>query len=233
MRLFELVPDDTYDTYIEAGHRWNLPGVKCATCGATWGNVGVAYPAVDLSVLSNANEYREPWPVAWPEFEKLRSAVVPLLPSGAPAPPGTGLGPLVGRARGTFPSLTWQNSWTVLVHTTVLTALRGRGVGLCGGVAQLKHRGEMPELTELQLMSIGQLAPSCLPPEGFARCSSCGREAVTRPERVIVDGASVSEAPPIFRLSDLTTMILATEAAVDAIVDLKLEGARFEEIQLV
>src|SRR5947209_1120664 len=122
--LYEIVPDDSYHHYIEARHRWGLPGVRCEACGATWGNVGVAYPAVDLSGLPNSRPYTKRWPVPWTEFVSLRAVVLSLLPPGAIVPPGTGLGPLIGRANGTFPDVAWQHPWTMLIRSEALARLR-------------------------------------------------------------------------------------------------------------
>ncbi len=231
--LYELLPDDSYDNYIEASHRWGLPGVRCEACGATWGNAGVAYPTADLSSLPNSQRYTSLWPVPWTEFEGLRAAVLPLLPAGALAPPGTDLGPLVGRARGTFPELVWQNPWTILAHSDVILRLSEKGVRrLVGAVAQLTGRRQLPQLVELQLEPHGCMSPSSLPFGGAPPCTTCGRRGITRPSQVIIDRCSIPMDHDIFRLTDLTTMIVATTGAVNALRDLGLRGFRFQEVAL-
>jgi uncharacterized double-CXXCG motif protein len=227
-QLFELVPDESYTNDIEARHMWGLPGVRCDTCGATWANVGVAYPTADLSALNDAERYTRGWPVPWSEFEERRKAVLPLLPPGAMAPPGTGLGPLVGRARGTFADVVWPNPWTMLVASQPLALLREKDIGqLAGAVAHLKG-AEAPQLVELEIEPLGRLAPGSVPT--VDPCRVCGRVALTRPSEVIIDEASIPPDRHFFRLSDLTTMIVATAHAVQALHELELRGFRYSEV---
>lgn len=231
MNLFELVPDESYDVEIEAEHRWGLPGVKCDACGATWSNVGVAYPAADLSRLPNSERYTNAWPVAWNEFVEIRNAVVPLLPPNAIAPPGTELGPLVGSARGTFPEIVWRNSWTMLMHGGFLDPIREMGIRpLVGGKAVLAGHQDLPEFVELQLEPHGRLDRESLGPT--SSCTKCGRLAITRPSRVVIERASIPTDHDIFRLADLTTMVVATDRAIDVLTGLNLRGFRFQEAPL-
>ncbi len=233
MKIFELCPDDSYNYEIDATHRWGLPGVTCDVCGATWSNTGTCYPTADLSMLPNAERYTDLRPVSLLELEELRAVIIPLLPPGALAPPGTDLGALVGQAKGAIPDLAWQHSWTLLVRKNVFDALAGVGVvRLSGAAAQLGERGTVPPLIELEARQHGRLAPVCLPPGGFPRCEACGRVAVKRPERVLLDKDSLRNAPDVFRLGDLTTMIAASERFVEAMKALGLKGARFEEVPL-
>jgi hypothetical protein len=80
-----------------------------------------------------------------------------------------------------------------------------------------------PALFEVELEPHGQLAASCLPDGGFARCAACGRVAVKRPDEPVIAVDSVKEAPGLFRLSDLTTMVVASERIADAI---RVSGSR-------
>jgi uncharacterized double-CXXCG motif protein len=230
LRLFELVPDESFVNYVEARHRWGLPGVRCDTCGATWANVGVAYPTADLSALNDSERYTRGWPVPWSEFEERQKAVLPLLPPGAMAPPGTGLGPLVGRARGTFADVVWPNPWTMLVANQPLALLREKDIGqLAGAVAHLKGAPGTPELVELEIAPHGRLASGTVPTAD--PCRVCGRVALTRPAEVVIDEASIPPDRHLFRLRDLTTMIVATAQAVQALHELELRGFRYSEVR--
>lgn len=82
---------------IEATHAHKLPGVRCPNCGA-WAKTGVIYPCVDESAL---NEKSLPSvPLSVDQFRSLAAELKPVLGSERPVFPGTGLGPLRGRAKG-------------------------------------------------------------------------------------------------------------------------------------
>ena len=232
MRLFEIRPDDSSDYVVEANHRWGLPGVKCDACGATWSNVGVAYPAVDLSALPNANRYTNFRPVPWNEFEQLRAPILELLPKGAIAPPGTEFGPLVGRVRGALPDLVWRDTWTLLSRPDVLSRLSREGLEVPRGVKAELEGGPQRDLIELQLEPRATLAACCLPLGVPAACSVCGRRGIKRPRELVVERSSVPENLDFFRLSDLTTAILASEKAVKTLTELRLTGFHIAEVSL-
>jgi hypothetical protein len=58
----------------------------------------------------------------------------------------------------------------------------------------------------------------------------CGRQGLTRPHQVVVDRMSIPEDQDIFRLGDLTTMIVASRRAVVAREGLR--GYRQQEVAL-
>jgi len=230
-KLFELLPDDSYDNLVEARHRWGLPGVKCDSCGATWANVGIAYPTADLSLLGNLARFTKSPPVPWAEFEELRRLVLPHIPPGAPTPPGTGLGPLHGKARGSFADVVWPSPWTVLIREQALIALRKSEVRpLNGAVSHLRGPADLPALVELELEPRGRLAAGAH--SAALPCAVCGRQPVTRPSDVTIERSSIPDDRDIFRLTDLTTMIVGTERAVRAFADLRLTGYRVRELAL-
>jgi uncharacterized double-CXXCG motif protein len=230
MRFFELLPEPTQDTRIDASHRWDLPGVRCRECGETWGTVGIAYPAVDLSGLENAKDYEKPWPVDWARFEALRAEVLPLLPPEAFAPPGTHIGPLRGQVSGTPGDVAWLNPWTLLVRMEVLANLRAAGFRTHAGALAALEGGEVA-LIELQIEPHGRLSRRCLPMGAPEPCAMCGREALSRPERIVLDDSSLTGLG-IFRLCDLNTMIIASEDALQTMRDLGLTGFRFAEVDV-
>lgn len=229
-RFFELWPDDRIGGNLEARHRWGLPGVRCTVCGVTWANTGIAYPTVDLSGLVNASEYERQWPVPWEVFEERRSQIVNLLPAGAPAPPGTELGPLIGKGAGTFGDFAWQGSWTVLMRDEALERLwNAKLSGPQRARAELTGRS-VPKLIELQIEPQGCLSERCLSGRSDPPCAVCGRLAITRPAVVVLDASSVGPEIDVFRLRDLTTMIVVTDRVADRIDTLGLTGAVLREI---
>jgi hypothetical protein len=59
-------------------------------------------------------------------------------------------------------------------------------------------------------------------------CATCGRQPIVRPAQVAIDATSVPQGHDVFRLADLTTMIVATERAVDVLAASGLRGFHFE-----
>lgn len=232
MKLFELRPPEEPTYEIEATHRWGLPGVICDVCGATWSNVGTCYPTCDLSALPNASRYTNLHPVTRAELEELRTQVSLLLRPGIPLPPGTDLGPLIGRARGGLSGWAWQHSWTVLVQDGALKELARAGVPPLRGAFAMLGPMAKSALFEVELELHGQLAASCLPDGGFAGCAACGRVAVKRPDELVIDGESVGNAPDLFRLSDLTTTVIASKRVVEAIRASDPDGCAIREVKL-
>ena len=233
MRWYELRPPEETSYDIDATHQWGLPGVKCDVCGATWGNVGTSYPTVDLSSLPNASRYKNLWQVSRSELDALRQPIAPLLPPGAPLPPGTDFGCLEGRMTGKLSShVAWRHSWDVLFHADIFDALNAIGsIRLTGAPANLKSRRPV-SLIEIQADCHGRMAAVSLPPGGWVTCEGCGREGVTRPDKLVIDRESVTSAPDLFRLGDLTTAIVASHALVTLIRSLGLSGAAIEELDV-
>ncbi|WP_224249078.1 SitI6 family double-CXXCG motif immunity protein [Hyalangium gracile] len=167
MRFYELrenrAPGHTGD--IRAASKWFLPGAKCPGCRATWANAAVAYPCVDLSRHPQQAAFVVPRAEPLHEFERLRELIRPWAPEGAPLPPGTRFGPLVGKAWGRFGSFFFQNPWTLLVRREAMEALQQAGLrGVAGRKPELSFRQkkELPDLLELQLMPCGLLHADCL-----------------------------------------------------------------------
>lgn len=215
-----------------ASHKWNLPGVHCPLCDASWGDNSEAYPCVDLSSLDERAAFSARLEEDSAEFERLREWVRPLVPPGSPLRPGTALGPLVGSARGSFGQLVMQYDSTLLVRREALEQLQAEGLrGLKGCRAELRFRQKnAPELLELQLEPRGLLHPACLPPDREPPCAKCGRRGLTRPEEPILDAASLPSDRDVFRLADMGTLIAATERFVDTVRRLGFEEVRFQEL---
>jgi len=218
--------------YINARHKWGLPGVHCPACGVTWSDGSDAYPSVSLSELPERSELEEPRPEPFNEFERLRERVRPLVPSHIPLWPGTKFGPLVGSATGTFGHLYMQNPWTLLARREAVERLREVGVqGLKGCPTEVRFRQKNhPDLLEMELEPYGVLHPDCIPLDREPLCAKCGRDAYRRPEDPVLEAASMPEHTDLFRLKGYTTMILCTEHFRDAVERLELDGVAFREL---
>jgi uncharacterized double-CXXCG motif protein len=216
----------------DATHKWRLPGVKCHTCGVTWGGAGHEYPRVDLSQLSEMAKFVRPWPVPVAEFERLREWVRPLAPVGAELPPGTHFGPLEGFASGKFGPFAWQGSSLLLVRRDALERLQAEGVrGLEACLTALRFRQKNPpELLELQVEPHGRLHPDCIPPDEPPPCPTCGRYGLTRPDEPILDAASMPPERDLFRVGNFATMVIGTERFMEAVCRLELDGITFREL---
>ncbi len=216
----------------DAAHKWGLPGVQCHDCGATWSSWGHHYPGVDLSLLPEHREFEKARPEPFPEFARLREQVRPLAPAHATLPPGTGFGPLVGSASGTFGPFAWQGFSLLLVRREVLERLHTEHVrGLLGCRTELRFRGkDAPELLELQIEPHGQLHLDCIPPEIPPPCPTCGRHAFRWPDEPILDAVSLPKGLDLFRVGNFATVIIGTERFRDAVHRLQLEGITFREL---
>ncbi|MGH9904056.1 MAG: SitI6 family double-CXXCG motif immunity protein, partial [Pyrinomonadaceae bacterium] len=207
-------------------------GVSCQRCGSTWSNVGLAYPAIDLSVLPNEKRYQSAKPVSLEDFDELQRAILSLMPDNSLPPPGTRFGPLVGVARGIFGDFAWLNLWTMLVRSQALERLHVAGVRTPIGVAPMlafKNR-QSPDLLELQIEPHAKLASSSFSVLLLATCPSCGRDPNSLPEHLVIEASSVPKHVDLFRARDFTTLILATEEFAEAVQNLKLTGVIFQEV---
>jgi uncharacterized double-CXXCG motif protein len=232
-RLFRVKTDDNklgkiYDYEIYDERKWGLPGVKCPMCGATWSNTGLAYPAIDLSSLSNEKRYRNVWPVSLEELEELRRPIRQLAGDEIYLPPGTGFGPLIGPAKGNFGDFAWVGSWTLLIRKTALQGLKSAGVSMPVGIpTQLRFaKGNQPEFLELQIEPYAMLV---FPPSTPQPCPACERLGIRLPEQIIVEKSSIPDVD-LFRARNFTTIILAKERFMKATKDLKLTDISFQEV---
>jgi len=233
-RLFTVCPDDANwrGGEIDAANKWGLPGVICPRCGATWSNVGLSYPAVDLSILPNEETYRKARPVRLEVFIELQRPILPLMPDGSIPPPGTRFGPLIGEAKGVFDDFAWLNLWTLLIESQALERLHLAGVCTPIGIRpNLTFRGRTSSnLLELQLEPHGKIAPSAFTVNVLPSCPSCGRNPNSLPERLVIEAPSIPKNQDLFRARDFSALILATERFAVAVQNLKLAGVVFHEV---
>ncbi|NTX01111.1 double-CXXCG motif protein [Myxococcus sp. CA040A] len=237
MRRFFWVREDKalrakYSGDVDGWHKWALPGVSCHDCGANWSDVGYEYPAVDLSRLPEHREFERARPEPIPEFARLRELVRPLAPPHALLPPGTGFGPLTGRASGQFARISWVAGLKPLVQRDVLDALVAERVrGLLGCPTELRFRSKNgPDLLELQVEPHGRLHPDCIPPEVPPPCPTCGRHGFSRPEDPILDAASLPSELDLFRVGNFASMVIGTEHFRETVSRLGLDGLIFREL---
>ncbi|HEX8435874.1 double-CXXCG motif protein [Archangium sp.] len=238
MKFYQLTKDPSprYTGYLNASHKWGLPGVEpCPTCKAG-GGWGVEYPCVDLSSLPphELKKLSDPWPVTREEIERLREVVRPLVPPETRLEPGTMLGPLVGTGLGYFGQLFMQEPWVLYMRREALERLREAGMrGLQGCPTQIRFRTKhAPELLEMQLQTQGQYHPDCLPPNRRPPCPTCGNEFRERPDPIVLEAASLPTELDLFRLRQAWMLIVANERFVETVGRLELDGVLFQELEV-
>jgi uncharacterized double-CXXCG motif protein len=240
VKIFELLYDKDawgvhYNFDIVASHKWGLPGVTCPLCRQSWGAVGFAYPSVDLSQLSDDRPYRKFNNVPLEVYENLKSAITHLVPKGSILEPGTDFGPLIGTAKGNFSDFVWAKPWTLLTQQSVLDQLQEHGVKMPKAIpAILKLKGkETREFFELEIEAHTKIAASAYNFKIPAPCAACGRQDLKKPEKIIIENASVPRHVDIFRGIDFPTLLLSTERFVRAVKDLRLSNILFQPVDIV
>lgn len=237
---FYKVEEDTslgYTGYLDAVNKWCLPGVEpCPKCRLGGGSPWLAYPCVDLSGLppQELRKLKDPWPVPFEEFSRLRELVRPLAPSWALLEPGTQLGPCTGKGSGRFGALFMQDSAALFLRREVLEVFRGEGLrGLQACPVDVRFRGaNPPELLELQLELHGRIHSAGLAPVRSAPCATCGRRSGNWPQHVILDAASLPQDVDVFRHSEGWATLIVTERFVDTVKRLGLDGVTFRELEV-
>jgi uncharacterized double-CXXCG motif protein len=235
MHYFRIKGDSSsgYTGVIDGSHKWGLPGViRCPVCKATWGDNSKAYPSVDLTSVASLADFEEARAAPIEEYERLRELVRPLLPPGAVLEPGAAFGPLVGRAQGHFGPLASPDPWWLLVQREALEKLQAEGLqGLKGCRTALRFRQRAsPELLELELLPVGRLHPDCLPSNRQPPCARCHRSGIRLPKSPLLDASTLPDHLDVFRLEDISTVIICTERFVNACQHLGLDGLEFHPV---
>jgi uncharacterized double-CXXCG motif protein len=231
MRYFRIKEDKSlgYTGFVNAAHKWGLPGVICPACKATWSDISLVYPSVDLTPVTALADFAEPGAEPIEEYERRRELVRPLLPPGAVVEPGSCFGPLVGNAQGRFGQFVANHLNALMVRREALEKLQAEGLrGLkgCRMEARFRQRNS-PELLELELLPVGRLLPKCLPPLRAPYCPRCGRLALSMPKEPVLDAATLPPHLDLFRLADMTTLVVCTERFAEACQRLGLDGLVF------
>jgi uncharacterized double-CXXCG motif protein len=230
-------PDDEFqrplDYEVEGKRPWSLPGVECPRCRETWANVGTNYPTVDLSGLAEAGDLKVPRAVPLEEFERLRAAVESQVPAGTPLPPGTGFGPLIGKAKGRVGDFAWIHMWSLLIRTFPLAELERAGVR---SLRTVKPRFRSASETATDLVEIEIEARAWLVDGARKKkpCRGCGRRNYSKrkDKELVIDGATIPEGVPLFRLHDLTTHIIANQEFHDAVCYFEFDHIDFEDVEV-
>ena len=220
---------------LRVDRKWGLPGVKCSVCQESWGEVGIAYPSVDLTNLPEESQYRRFWPVSLEEFQERQRPVLRLIPDGSKPPPGTHLGPLVGAGRGgPFADFVWVNPWTLLAQSSAWERLRTTDVKLPKAVPALIKFKKPNEymFVELELEPRTLMARSAFGHD-LPQCKACGRVEATMPDNIVIQQSSIPSDVDIFRDRLMPTLVLATDRFVQAVNRLKLTGLEFREVQTI
>ncbi len=237
MRFYELesAPYEhvRYTGEYSATRKWKLPSVHSPTCDASWGDITEAYPSVDLSGLPEATQLQSAWlEEDFQKFERFRDMVRPLVPAWARLIPGTGFGPLVGSARGTFPQLYLLHTWIAIIRREALERLQVEGLrGLKGCRTELRFRQRnAPELLELELEAHGSFHPDCLPPGKTEPCETCGGYDYGVPKQPVLDKDSLPEHLDVFQLRSRAGFIVINDRFADTLHRLGFEEFSLREL---
>jgi uncharacterized double-CXXCG motif protein len=223
-----------YTGFVDAGHKWGLPGINnCPACKATWSSV-LAYPSVDLTPVATLADFEKARAEPIEEYERLRELVRPLLPPGALLKPGTTFGPAIGNAQGRFGSFVMSWLGDLRVQREALEKLQAKGPrGLKGCRMEVRFRQRnSPELLELETLPVGRLHPDCLPPDSEPPCPRCGRLRVSLPNSLLLDSTTLPRDLDLFRLEDYSTVLACTERFASACQRLGLDGLAFLPVSI-
>lgn len=234
MKIYE-IREDQYRKkagYIEAIHKWGLPGVICPVCKSTWSTIGLEYPTVDLNGFADETLYRKARTEPLDEFLKLRQKIKNAFPKLTVLNPGTEFGALKGKAIGLMDGFVWRSWWTISLARTALEQLKGSSLLLPDSAkAELEFKREESEIYELDLPLQGRLVNGIYDSSQLNYCVACGRDSISKPEKILIDNASIPNNIDIFRVSNFTTIILVTERFVETVNSLNIKGAVFEEVE--
>ncbi|MGZ3457456.1 MAG: SitI6 family double-CXXCG motif immunity protein [Archangium sp.] len=223
-----------YTGYVDAPHKWGLPGIlNCPACKATWSSM-LAYPLVDLTPVAALADFETARPEPIEEYERLCELVRPLLPPGAVLKPGTAFGTPAGKAQGRFGSFTMSWLGDLRVRREALEKLQAEGLQeLKGCRMELRFRQRnAPEFLEFEILPVGRLHPDCLPPGYEPPCPRCGRLQVDKPKDLLLDARTLPADLDLFRLADYSGEIVCTERFTDACQRLGLDGVVFRPVPI-
>lgn len=228
-RAFELKPDRVNwakKNYIEATHAYKLPGVRCPSCGV-WSMTGVIYPYVDESQLGS--KLLPSAPVSVDQFKSLAADLGAALGFGRPVLPGTDLGPLRGRANGTFGDFAWVNPWTPLVRESVWQSLEEGGLKLRAARAELGFKNQ-PHETFFELEAIPRVRLA----NGMEAdsCGICGRNPTSMPEHLALDAASFDGSIALQRVRGLPTVLIVNDSFARFIEERKLRDVVLTPVEV-
>ena len=231
-KAFEINPDriDRSVLYgIDAARTRTIPGVQCPNCGV-WAATGVIYPYADIAAIDNVVALGKPWPIPLNEFEALVAKLQSVLGTNRPIRPGTDIGPLRGKARGTFGDFAWQNPWTPLIRESIWFEARKADLGLIAVPADLDF-GAKPHEALLELEALPKVRLQI--PKPVDECKICGRSSVKKPERLAIIGNTFDDSIPLQRIADFTTILVVNEKFAQFIQDRALTDVVLSPIEVL
>jgi uncharacterized double-CXXCG motif protein len=233
MKIFRIQEDKDRKSsgFIDAAHKWGLPGVSCPVCGQIWAGTGFEYPTIDLSFLPEKHLFEEPRVVSLRELEKMKEILEKAFPRLRKIGPGTLLGQMVGRSSGELDGFVWHNPWTLLVTGDALRQLSKYELSLPStATPDLKFMASSTEIFEWEILPFGTLLNGVYNPGETKICPACRRDSATIPARLVVEKGSLTGIPDIFRLSNFATVIIVTERFLNAVKTSNIPGSRFSEV---
>lgn len=237
MRIFEIREDQFRKKvgYIDAIHKWDLPGVVCSVCNSTWSTVGLEYPTVDLTNFADEELYRRSRSVRLDVFLDLRKKIADAFPGLPVLKPGTEFGPSVGKAvGGRLNGFVWRAWWSICLEASALEKLKSSGLSLPNSIkAEITFKKEAQKVFEFGLPLKGKLLNGVYDGIQLNYCEACGRDSASLPEEILIEHSSIPNDIDIFRVSNFTTIILVTERFVETVTNLGIKGAVFEEVKTV
>jgi uncharacterized double-CXXCG motif protein len=238
MKLFTILPDkknwgNAYSDDIIARRAWSLPGVECSECGNTWALIGVDYPLVDISQLAVDDSTFKPRAAPVEEYLKLKDLVAPFLTKGIQIPPGTGLGPLVGKGTGKCGDFAWPNSWTLLIKQSTYQGLQSMDLRLPSvAIPQIEfNKNSGCDLFEFQIEPQAYLASESYDAPEPRICPRCGRDD-RKVQKLVIDKSTIPTDSDMYRIKNFPTYILVTERFKDTVIQLNLTNIIFEDIKI-
>jgi hypothetical protein len=225
-RFFQLRPPADTKDEILARRRFFLPGIVCERCGP-WAVTGLSFPEIELPASLDKSLYTTPRAVPVETFQKLAEPIRGLLPRGVEPSPGLQFGQLRGAiVRRGASDFVWLNPWTLLAREIVAEVLAREFLVSAVEVAfALPPASPDPKLVEL---CIHPAAEAVLVPLE-SPCARCGRRGfTTEGELRSIDCAG--ELPSIFRLANVPTQVIGSEAFVDLLQERRWTGIELREV---
>lgn len=240
MKYYKIKPDysDEKQNYLEASHKWGLPGVSCNICNQIWSSIGIEYPSVDISELQIAKQLENGWVANLNVLEDLKKEIKRAYPTCEILEPGTSFGSLVGkevgRKSGYFNDFIWNMPWTIVIKKEASDKLKSAELNLPMTIEpNIKFKTQPETLYEFELPLNGKLSNPIYEAGNETACSGCGRIGASMPEKIIVERSLLADNCDIFRLTNFATIILVTENFVDCVKNFGLKGILFEQVEII
>lgn len=240
MKYYRIKPDysDEKQNYLEASHKWSLPGVSCNICNQIWSNVGIEYPSIDISEMAFSKKLEKGWVASLAEFESFQTEIGKTFAEYKIFPPGTEFGCLVGkevgRKSGYFNDFIWNLPWTIIMNEIALNKLQIEKLNLPQTIKPIiKFKTQPQKIYEFEVLPLGNLLNTIYENSQDKACLGCGRIGGSMPSEIVVEKKSIPDDLDIFRLSNFSTIIVTTERFVETVNRLELRGALFNEIKII